>query len=70
MRFGVNIIEILLLLCCSQFTNIPNKQIFFVATAEPADKGGRGLLITGLLRSVTIHNCIQADICDVHGVLS
>lgn len=48
MRFGVNIIQILLLLCCSRFTNIPNKQVFFVVAAEPANKGGRGLLITGL----------------------
>lgn len=70
MRFGVNIIEILLLLCCGQFTNIPNKQVFFVVTAEPADKGGKGLLITELLRRITTHNCIPADICDVHSVLS
>lgn len=70
MRFGVNIIEILLLLCCGQFTNIPNKQVFFVVTTEPADKGGRGLLITGLFGRIITHNCIPADICDVHGVLS
>lgn len=61
-RFGVNIIEILLLLCCGWFADIPDKHIFFVVAAEPADKRGRGLLITGLLRSTSTHKCIPADI--------
>lgn len=61
-RFGVDIIEILLLLCCGWFADIPDKQIFFVVAAEPAEKRGKGLLITGLLRSTRTHRCIPADI--------
>lgn len=74
MRFGGNIIKILLLLCCGQFTNILNKQLFFVVTAEPADKGGRSMLITGLFKEA-LHRYLRPitaylRICDVHGVLS
>lgn len=64
MRFGGDVIEILLLLCCGQFTNIPDKQVFLIVTAESAGKGGRGWLTTGLYEpEVHTSRCLRSSRC-------